>query len=140
MMLRNRAMERIYVYQSVAFASSDGHDLLTVVSAEYDAGFTAGQASRDEEVNALNRIADYWYFRAMNPGAKTPEEKIVDSIIDGMEVNERREKIRAELDAVEAAMFDEARTLIAEGYQDIDIAAKVGLFLPVVVNLRAGVL
>ena len=106
----------------------------------YDTGFAAGRASRDEEFEGLQRIADYWYFRAVNPGVPSPEQKIVDSIIDGIEVNERREKVRAELDAVEAALFEEARVLMADGMDDIDIAKKVGLFLPVVANIRAGVL
>lgn len=110
------------------------------MSAEYDAGFADGRASREAEFEGLQRVADYWYLRALNPGVKSPEEKIVDSIIDGMEVNERWEKTRADLDAVEAAMFDEARALIAEGYDDLDIAKKVGLFLPIVANIREGVL
>jgi hypothetical protein len=106
----------------------------------YDAGFAAGRASRDEEFEGLQRVADYWYRRALHPSEPSPEQKIVDSIIDGMEVNERRERVRAELDAVEAALFEEARVLMADGMDDIDIAKKVGLFLPVVANIRAGVL
>jgi hypothetical protein len=111
-----------------------------VVSAEYDQGYADGIASRDPEVEALQRIADYWYFRANNPGIKTAEQKIVESIIDGIEVNERRRKVREELDAVEAALFDDARGLIAEGLDDATVARKVGLFLPIVANIRAGVL
>jgi hypothetical protein len=107
---------------------------------DYDAGFAAGQASRNPEIDALQRIADYWYFRANNPGVKTVEQTVVDSIIDGMEVNERRRKVREELDAVEAALFDEARALIAEGLDDVTVAVKVGLFVPIVANIRAGVL
>lgn len=110
------------------------------MTAEFESGFEAGRASRDAEVEALQRVADFWYFRANNPGVKTADEKVVESIIDAMEVNERRRKIRDELDAVEAAMFDEARTLIAEGMDDSEVARKVGLFLPIVENLRAGVL
>jgi hypothetical protein len=110
------------------------------VSADYDAGFEAGCRSRDAEFDALHRVADFWYFRANNPGVKTPDEQVVESIIDGMEVNERRRKVREELDAVEAALFQEARVLIAEGMEDNDVARKVGLFLPIVENLRAGVL
>jgi len=110
------------------------------MSVDYDAGFAAGRASRDEEFEALQRVADYWYFRALNPDAKSPEERIVDSIIDGMEINEERRRARERLDAVEAELFDEARALIAEGQDDIAVATKVGLFLPIVQNLRAGVL
>lgn len=110
------------------------------MSAEYDRGFAAGKASRDAEVDALNRVADYWYFRANNPGVKTMEQQIVDSIITGMEVNEARRKRREELDAAEQELFDQARALLAEGYSNIAVAAKVGLFLPIVENLRAGAL
>ena len=110
------------------------------MSAEYDAGFAAGRASRDEEFEGLQRVADYWWFRCLNPGVRSPEQKIVDDIITGMEINEERRRTRERLDAVEAAMFDEARELIDAGLDDIDIAKKVGLFLPIVANLRAGVL
>jgi len=110
------------------------------MSAEYEAGFAAGHASRDEEFEALQRIADYWYARAVDPNGRSPEQKIVDDIITGMEINEERRRTRERLDAVEAAMFDEARELIDAGLNDIDIAKKVGLFLPVVANIRAGVL
>jgi hypothetical protein len=110
------------------------------MSADYDAGFEAGKASRDAEFDALHRVADYWYFRACNPGVKTAEQKVVDSIIAGMEVNERWEKKRQQLDEAEQVLFDQARALIAEGMDDIDVASKVGLFLPVVANIRAGVL
>lgn len=110
------------------------------MSAEYDRGFADGAASRDVEFEALHRVADYWYFRACNPGVKTPDEKVVESIIDGIEVNERWRKKREDLDAAEEVLFEEARVLIAEGMDDIDVAKKVGLFLPIVQNLRAGVL
>jgi hypothetical protein len=103
----------------------------------YDAGFADGKASRDAEVEALNHVADYWYFRACNPGAKTADEQIIDSIIDGMEVRERWEKKRKELDAVEEQMFNQARELImTTGMTDIQIAVKVGLFAPTVGVIR----
>lgn len=117
-----------------------GSDPATATTSSSSAEFEAGRASRDEEVEALQRIADYWYARANNPGMKSPEQKIVDSIIDGMEVNERRRKIREELDAAEKELFQQARDLIAEGMDDVTVATTVGLFLPIVENLRAGVL
>lgn len=117
---------------------SGGEDATT--SGEYERGFAAGYASRDTEYEALEQVADYWYFRANNPGVKTHEQKVVESIIDGMEVRAERERIRVELDAVESRMFEEARALIADGLSDIDVAKKVGLFVPIVKNLRAGVL
>ena len=110
------------------------------MSIDYDAGFAAGRASRDEEFEGLQRVADYWYRRALDPSAPSPEQKIVDDIITGMEINEERRRARERLDAVEAELFDEARALIAEGQDDIAVATKVGLFLPIVQNLRAGVL
>lgn len=107
---------------------------------EYERGYAEGYAAREAEFEGLQRQADYWYFRAMNPGVKTADEQVVDSIIEGMEVNERRAKQWAALDAVEQELFAEARGLIAEGMDDMEVAAKVGLFIGVVQNLRAGVL
>lgn len=106
----------------------------------YEHGYEAGRASRDHEVEALERAADYWYFRANNPRSEWPEVKMVNSIIDGMEANEERAKRFAELDAEEQQKFDAARALIAEGLADIDVAKKVGLFVPIVENIRAGTL
>jgi hypothetical protein len=127
------------VSTSIPYVESPEQDD-TTSSAEYESGFADGRASRDAEVEALNRIADYWYFRANNPGAKTPGEKVVDDIIAGMEVNEERRRTREALDAAEKELFQKARDLIAEGMEDLDVAATVGLFLPIVQNLRAGVL
>lgn len=110
------------------------------MTADYERGFEAGQASMRAEVDAVQRIADYWYFRANNPRAKWPESVMVNSIIEGMEVNEERQRRFAELDAEEQRKFDDARSLIAEGLGDIDIAKKVGLFVPIVENIRAGTL
>jgi hypothetical protein len=107
---------------------------------EYDRGFAAGRASRDEEFDALQRVVDFWYFRANNPRSEWPEVKMVNSLIDGMEANAERERVRAALDAAEEELFSEARDLIAKGMADIDIAKEVGLFLPIVQNIRAGVL
>jgi hypothetical protein len=108
--------------------------------AGYQSGFEAGRASRDEEFEALERVADYWYFRANNPGLKTTEQKIIDSIISGMEANEERRKKYAELDEAERVLFQRARDLIEIGVSDVDVAREVGLFLPIVENLRTGVL
>jgi hypothetical protein len=110
------------------------------VSAEYDRGYADGRASRDEEFEGLQRQCDYWYFRALNPAAPSPEAKMVNSIIDGMEVNERWAKKRAEMDAEEQERFERAKALIGDGLDDVAIATQVGLFLPIVENLRAGVL
>lgn len=107
---------------------------------EYERGYAEGYAAREAEFEGLQRVADYWYFRACNPGSKTTAEKVVNSIIVGMEVNEEWRRKRDELDAVEQAMFAEARGLIAEGLDDMTIATKVGLFAPIVENIRSGVL
>ncbi len=111
------------------------------MSADYDAGFEAGKASRDAEVDALQHVADYWYFRACNPGVKTADEKIIDSIIAAKESLEQRRLKYIELDAVEEMAFAGARALIREtDLTDVQIAMKVGLFAPTVANIRAGVL
>jgi len=111
-----------------------------MLGADYTLGYAAGAASRDAEVEALQRVADYWYFRACNPNAPSPESKIVDSLIRGQEENEERARKWAELDRIEQEKFSQADALIAEGWDDMDIAVKVGLFVPIVQNLRAGVL
>lgn len=110
------------------------------MSAEYDRGFADGAASRDAEIEALRRVADDWYFRANNPRSAWPERKLADSILAGMEANEERERKYAELDAAEQELFAKARVLLAEGKSDIEVATAVGLFVPIVANLRAGVL
>jgi hypothetical protein len=111
-----------------------------MMTGEYNRGYAAGVASRDAEFEALQRVCDYWYMRACNPNAPSPESKMVNSIIAGQEANEERARKYAELDAIEQAKFAEASDLIAEGYDDIDVATKVGLFVGIVENLRAGTL
>jgi hypothetical protein len=106
----------------------------------YASGFKDGSASRNAEVEALQRMVDFWYFRANNPRSSWPEVKMVNSLIDGMEANEERARLYAELDRREEELFSRARALIAEGKEDLAIATEVGLFLPIVANLRAGVL
>jgi hypothetical protein len=107
------------------------------VGADYDAGFEAGRASRDAEFEALEAVADYWYFRACNPGVKTADQKIIDSIIAGKEAVERRQAKYKELDALEEAWFNHARQLISDtDLTDIQIAVKVGLFAPTVAHIR----
>lgn len=110
------------------------------MTSDYERGYAEGYAARESEFRGLERVADYWYARALNPSLKTPEQKVVESIIDGMEVNEERRKRFAELDAEEQQRFDDARALIAEGMSNIDVAKKVGLFVPTVENIRAGTL
>lgn len=107
---------------------------------DYERGFAEGRASRDADIEALERVADFWYFRANNPRSEWPEVKMVNSIIDGKEANEERARRYAELDAEEQRKFQEARGLLAEGLSDIDVARKVGLLVTVVANLRSGVL
>ena len=103
----------------------------------YDAGFAAGRASRDEEFEGLQRVADYWYFRALNPHAKTMDQKLIETIIDGMEANEERKRKWHELDDIELLTMNNARDLIrTTDMTDIQIAVKVGLFAPTVANLR----
>jgi hypothetical protein len=110
------------------------------VTSDYDRGFADGVTSRDAEFEALERMVDFWYFRANNPRSAWPETKMVNSIIDGMEAREEWRKKREALDAAEQKKFDAARALIAEGLEDIEVAKRAGLFLPIVANLRAGVL
>lgn len=120
--------------------SGSDHYICSHVSADYERGYADGYAAREVEFDGLQRVADYWYLRALNPDAKTTDQKLVEDIIDGIEVNEYRARMRAELDAADAARFEEARVLIASGLPDMAIAVKVGLFLPIVQNIRAGVL
>lgn len=110
------------------------------MSGAYDRGFDDGVASRDAEVDALMRVADYWYFRAQNPGVKTADQRVVESIIDGMEINEERARRYAALDAAEQEMFARARARLNQGATAIEVATEVGLHLPIVNNIQAGVL
>lgn len=136
--LRLNAMEAFRAHLLVVPVGVLAHYICVVN--DYERGYAEGYAAREAEFEGLQRVADYWYFRALNPSAKPPEQKMIDSIIDGMEANEARAKRYAELDAEEQERFQQARALIAEGYSNIAVAVKVGLFLPIVENLRAGVL
>ena len=144
MVTRLLAIRRFCVHLFVVPDSGSDHYICSLVSADYDRGYADGYAARSveskAEFEALHVVADYWYFRANNPGVKTADQIVVESIIDGMEVRERRARMRAEMDAADAAKFAEARALIAGGLDDVDIAVKVGLFAPTVANIRAGVL
>lgn len=105
----------------------------------YAAGFHDGHDSRDAEVAALHRVADYWYARANNPQLAVDERRALRTLGDGIEENERRARVNARHDAEERALFDRARAMLDE-HTDIDIAVKLGLYLPMVENIRAGVL
>ncbi len=104
---------------------------------DYQQGYEDGRRSRDAEVEALERLADDWYFRANNPRSEWPEHLLVKSIEEARAAIESREQRRAELDAIEAEKFDTARMLIDEGEKsDVVIAKKAGLLVTVVANLR----
>lgn len=108
---------------------------------DYARGYAEGYAAREQEMMGLEEVANYWYFRANNPGVKTADQKIIDSIIQGIEVREGRAKRFAELDAEEELMFNQARHLIkTTDLTDVQIAVRSGLFAPTVANIRAGVI
>lgn len=134
--MRLTSMEALHVVLNRCF---DPH-ICPVIEGSYEQGYADGYAAREAEFEGLQRQLDYWYFRACNPGVKTADQKMIESIIQGMEVNEERRKKFAALDAAEAEMFEEARALLAQGKSDIEVATEVGLFLPIVENLRTGVL
>ena len=113
----------------------------TTTSSDYDRGYADGMAAAQAKIDGLERVADYWYFKANNPGVLTPGERVVASIADGMDAEEERRKRYARLDLIEAKKFSTARRLIADGMtSDVEVAKRSGLFAPTVANIRGGVL
>ena len=106
----------------------------------YQYGREAGLAEAQTRIECLELLVDHWYFIANNPGAVEEERKRHLSFAELREVRAGREAQRAEWDAQEQMTFDLARTMIDEGRTDREVAVALGLFLPLVANLRAGAL
>lgn len=106
----------------------------------YALGREAGLAEMQVRVECLELLVDHWYYIANNPGAVAEERQRNLSFVELREVREQRETQRQEWDAQEQLTFDMARTMIDEGRSDREVAVALGLFLPLVANLRAGAL
>jgi hypothetical protein len=105
----------------------------------YQMGREAGLAEAQTRIDHLEDLVDHWYFVANNPGSVEAERKYNLSFIELREARAEREAQRAKWDADEQMTFDLARTMIDEGKTDREVAVSLGLFLPLVANLRAGV-
>jgi len=106
----------------------------------YTYGREAGLAEAQVRIECLELLVDHWYFVANNPGSVEAERKENLSFVELREIRAEREAQRAEWDAEEQLTFDMARTMIDQGRTDREIAVALGLFLPLVANLRSGAL
>lgn len=121
--------------------TTEANDLsVSSYRAGYKMGHEAGLAEMQVRVECLELLVDHWYFVANNPGSVEAERKYNLSFVELREIRAEREAQRAEWDAQEQLTFDLARGMIDEGRSDRDIAVALGLFLPLVANLRAGAL
>lgn len=105
----------------------------------YNLGREAGLAEAEARIACLELLADHWYAVAHNPGLVDEERKYNVSFLELNEARAEREAQRQEWDRQEELTFDMARGMIDQGHNDRDIAVALGLFLPIVANLRAGV-
>jgi hypothetical protein len=105
----------------------------------YQMGREAGIAEMQVRLECLELLVDHWYFVANNPGAVEAERKHNLSFLELIEVRAEREAQRQEWDRRDELTYDMARTMIDAGKTDREIAVSLGLFLPLVANLRAGV-
>lgn len=106
----------------------------------YGLGREAGIAESQVRIECLELLVDHWYYIANNPGAVEEERKRNLSFVELREIREQRELQRQQWDAQEQLTFDMARTMIDEGRSDREIAMALGLFMPLIANLRAGAL
>lgn len=105
----------------------------------YGLGREAGLAEAQTRIECLELLVDHWYYIANNPGAVEEERKRHLSFAELNEVRAERATQRKEWDAQEQLTFDMARGMIREGRSDREVAVALGLFLPLVATLRAGV-
>jgi hypothetical protein len=126
---------------SQPLTSIEANDLsVKSYKAGYQMGREAGIAEMQVRLECLELLVDHWYFVANNPGSVEAERKYNLSFIELREIRAEREAQRQEWDAQEQLTFDMARTMIDEGKSDRDVAVALGLFLPLVANLRSGAL
>jgi len=107
-------------------------------------GFTIGRQAGHEDLEpALVQAeadADYWYFLAHNPAEKDRISRQTLAHLDGLAQRQQDEAARAKWAADEQAAIDRAQQMIWAGADDVAIAVETGLFLPMVANIRAGVI
>jgi hypothetical protein len=106
----------------------------------YALGREAGLEEARTRIECLELLVDHWYFIANSPGAVAEERQRNLSFIELREIRAERESQRQKWDAEEQMTFDMARTMIDQGRTDREIAVALGLFLPLVANLRTGAL
>jgi len=106
----------------------------------YGLGREAGLAEAQVRIECLELLVDHWYFIANNPGAVEEERKHNLTFLELAEARAERATQVQEWNRQEELTFDLARGMIDEGRSDRDIAVALGLFMPLVANLRAGAL
>jgi hypothetical protein len=106
----------------------------------YEMGREAGIAEAQVRIECLELLVDHWYYVANNPGAVADERQHNLSFLELREIRAERETQRLQWDTEEQLTFDMARTMIDQGRTDREIAVALGLFIPLVANLRSGAL
>jgi hypothetical protein len=102
-------------------------------------GRECGRADAQALVDVAQMEADYWYYVANNPGAVEAERRQHVSYLELAEARAETLQRQRWWDELDHQRLDEARGMLAD-HDDLTIAVTLGLFLPMVSNLRAGVL
>jgi hypothetical protein len=106
----------------------------------YDFGREAALEEARVRIECLELLVDHWYWVANNPGVVAEERKRSLSFVELREIRAERAAQRQEWDTQEQLTFDLARGMIDKGHSDREVAVTLGLYLPIVANLRAGAL
>lgn len=106
----------------------------------FELGRKVGYEDAQAQVDIAEMTADYWYFIANNPGAIAEEKRQHLSFVELWEVRAEQQRRRQQWDEDEQHRFDQARAMLNEGMDPVDVAAHLELFIPIVRNIQAGVL
>jgi hypothetical protein len=106
----------------------------------FELGRKTGLEDAQTRIEIAEMQADLWYFVAHNPGALAEEKRLAASFTELWEARAETEQRLRRWDADEQLRFDQARAMLAEGMDPVEVAIHLELFLPIVENLKAGVL
>jgi len=106
----------------------------------FELGRKTGIADAQARIDIAEMQADRWYFIANNPGALAEEKRQATSFLELWEARAEGARRMKQWDDEEQLRFDQARAMLAEGVDPVEVAVHLELFLPIVENLQAGVL
>jgi len=106
----------------------------------FDLGREAGTADAQARIDIAEMQADLWYFIANNPGALAEEKRQATSNLELWEARAEGARRMKQWDDEERLRFDQARAMLNEGVDPLEVATHLELYLPIVENLKAGTL